>query len=55
MRDLMTLHGVIVAIVVPIVGIVTTVVQDLMLAPRKRIRMVTHYDILLIINHGCQP
>ena len=54
-RMSMTLNGVIVAIVVPITGIVTMVVPFPMLSPHKRSRIVMPYDLLLRINHGCQP
>ena len=55
MKMLMTLHGVIVAIVVSITSIVTIVVPVLMLTLNERSRIVTHYDLILRINHGCQP
>ena len=51
----MTLCGVIVATAAVIRGIAATVVPVVMLVPRKRSRIVTHYDLLLITSHGCLP
>ena len=50
LTKLMTLHGVIVPVAIPVIA--TIAVYLLMSALRKRSRIVTCYELLLRTNHG---
>ena len=50
-RDDVTVHGVIVALAIPVIAAIVVYTETL----RKRSRIVMCYDLLLRTRHGCLP